>query len=188
MPTITEIKKPRDKGPRKIVESRIRKQDEHSSRQAKSSTLPRQNLPKNLQHILIELEGREISLIGVDMVRIMGDVKFPSDIEIQRNIVVEGSLIVGERCLFGGSIKASKSITVGNEVIVKGDLVTDENAYVGADVMIRGSVHSQGSARLGKNTFVYGSVVAGGNVELHQNARVARNILSSGEISVRASL
>ena len=80
--------KPKDKGPRKIAESTIRKRDEHSSQQAKSSkqssTLPRQNLAKNLQHILIELEGKEISAIGVNAIRIMGDVKFPSDIEVQK--------------------------------------------------------------------------------------------------------
>ncbi len=191
-PTIVEIKKPRDKGPRKIAESTMRKPDEHSSQQAKSSrrssTLSRQNLPENLQHILVELEGKEISAIGVDAVRITGDVEFPSDIEVQISIVVEGSLTIGERCLFGGGVKASKSISVGNEVIVKGDLVTEGSAYVGADVVINGSVHAHGSVRLGKNTFVDGSVVAGGNVELHQNARVARNILSSGEILVRTPL
>ena len=121
VPTIVEIKKPKDKSPRKIAEKTVRKPDKHSSQQAKSSTLSRQNLPKNLQHILIELEGKEISAICVDAVRIIGDVKFPSDIEVQKSIVVEGSLIIGERCLFGGSVKASKSISIGNEAIVKGD-------------------------------------------------------------------
>ncbi|MFQ6087007.1 MAG: hypothetical protein ACE5OV_03195 [Candidatus Bathyarchaeia archaeon] len=190
-PTIFEIRKPENKGPRKITESTTRKPDEHGSQQAQSSrqslTLSRQNLPKNLRDVLIELEGKEVSAIGVDAVRIIGDVKLPSNIEVQKSIVVEGFFTIGERCLFGGSVKASKDITVGNEVIVKGDLVTDGNAYIGADVMIEGSVHAQGSVKLGKDTFVGGSVVAGGDVELHQNARVAKNILSNGEILVRTS-
>lgn len=188
VPTIVEIRKPKDIGPRKIAESTTRKRDEHSYQQAKLSNLSRQSLPKNLQHILTELEGKEISAMGVDAARIVGDVKFPPDIEVQKSIVVEGSLIIGERCLFSNSVKASKGVSVSNEVIVKGDIVSDGNAYVGADVMIKGSVHAQGSVRLGKNTFVDGSVIAGENVELHQNARVAGNILSGGEILVRGSL
>lgn len=184
-PTILEMRRPKDKGPRKIGEGAIRKlYNTYDHQQAKFS---KQNLPKSLLHILRELEGKKISAIGVDAVKITGDVKFPLDSEVPKSIVIEGSLIMGERCLFGGSVKASKSITVGNEVIVKGDLVTDENAYIWADVMIKGSVHARGFVRLGKNTFVGGSVVAGGNVELHQNARVAENILSGGEILVRAS-
>lgn len=80
-PIIIEIKKPQNKGPRKIAEGATRKPYTYDYQQAKSS---KQNLPKNLQHVLIELEGKEISAIGVDAVRIKGDVKFPTDIEVQK--------------------------------------------------------------------------------------------------------
>jgi cytoskeletal protein CcmA (bactofilin family) len=190
-PTIIEIKKPKDKGPRKIAEGTPKKPEEYGYQPAKNSkrlsTFPKQGLPKNLRQILKELEGKKILTIGTDAVKIKGDVKFPSDIEIQKTIVVEGSLTLGERCLFGGSLKASKNITVNNEVIIKGDLVTDGSAHIGANVLIEGSVHARDYVQLGKSTFVGGSVVAGGNVELHQNAKVAKNILSGGEILVRAS-
>lgn len=191
-PTIVEIKKPKDKGPRRIAEGTTRNPSEHSSQQAKSlsqsSTFSKQDIPEKLQHVLIELEGKEISSIGATAVRIVGDVKFTSDIEVQKSIVVDGSLTIGDRCLFGGSVKASKDISIGKKVIVRGDVVTDENAYIGADAVIKGSVHAQGSVRLGKNIIVDGSVVANGNVVLHRNVRVVGNILSNGEILVRASL
>jgi len=183
-PTLIEVRKPKDKGPRKIDEKTIKEARESKHGRVK---VLKQILPENLQQILRELEGKEISAMGLDTIKIRGDVKFPKEIEITKGIVVEGSLIVGERCLFGSSLKASKNITVENGVIVKGDLVTDESAYLGANVVVEGSIHAQGSVWLGANTFVGGSIVAGENVELQQNSRVAKNIFSGGGILVRIS-
>jgi NDP-sugar pyrophosphorylase family protein len=161
-PAIIELRKPRDKGPRRILHDITKTQNEQNSEERDSSwsqAFLREALPKNLQQILTEFKGKKISVIGVNTVKIFGDMKFPSEIEVEKSLVVEGFLILGERCLFGGSLKASENVSVGSKVVIKGDLITDGNAYIGNDVTIKGSVHAKNSVRVGKKTVVHGSIV-----------------------------
>jgi len=181
LPAIIETRNPKDQGPRGITENIIERPLKFNPEKVVNV------LPRNLQQILVELNGKEISAIGADTIKIVGDVRFPEDVKLQKSILVEGYLNIGQRCLICGSVKASKGVKVEDEVTVDGDLISDGNVYLGADVAIKGSVHAHGSVSLGKNTFIGRSVVAGRNVRLYENVRIAKNIFSGGNILVLAS-
>lgn len=58
LPTFFEIRKPKDSGPREILESTRRNLDEHHIQYAMppENSFSRQSLPKNLQHIQARLK------------------------------------------------------------------------------------------------------------------------------------
>ena len=187
LPTLLELRKPKDLGPRKITETmkrtltrRRRKPDNH----AKLLSTITDHIPENLRHTLIDLDDKEISELGDDGIRIVGDVNLPPDIEIQENVVVEGSLTIGDRCHFLGSVKASEDVRVGNEVVIEENLIAGGNVNIGKDTMIYGSVNADGSVRLGQNSLVGLSITSGEDVELHENARVAKTITCGSHIRV----
>jgi len=152
LPTLLELKRPRDKGPRRVAESTI------------------------------EFDRKNIAKMGADTLRVIGDVEFPVGAEARENIVVEGSLVIGDRCHFQGTIKASGDIDVGSEVLIEGNLVTEGSVNIGKDTIINGAVNAEGSVRLGENTSIGLALISGGNVELHKDARVFKNIFSHGHI------
>jgi len=154
LPAFLELKRPRDKGPRRMAESTM------------------------------EFSRKRVLKLGVDTIRIMGDVEFPSDVETRENIVVEGSLVIGDRCHFYGSVKALGDVEIRGEVVVEGSLIAGGSVKVGKDAEIKGSVDTKGSVHLGENSFVGLSLTSGGDVEMHRGARVFKNIFSQGHIRV----
>jgi len=184
-PLIIELKKPRDKGPRRILkmpfERRVRSSPKKpvtlGHNQADNSCL------KNLQDI-VNKAGLKATRIGNDTTRIFGDIIFAPHFEVSDNIVVEGTLSIGDFCVIHRSIKAKGNMHVGNGVVVKGNLVSEGNVTILDDTVIGGSVHSEGSVRIGENVFVALSVVAVGNVELYEDSEVKKNILTRGVIKV----
>jgi len=138
---------------------------------------------KNLQDFLKEI-GVKFHAIGNNTVRILGDVVFPPDFQVWNNIVVEGSLTVGDHCVFHGSVKAKGNATIGNRVVLNGNLISKGNVDIKDEAVIGGLVHSEGSVTLGEKVFVGLSVVADGDVELYENSEVKKNILTQGVIRV----
>ena len=185
LPTLLELRKPKDLGPRKIAETmtrtltrRRRRPDDH----VKLLSTITDYIPEKLRRTLIDLDDKEVSKLGVDTIRIVGDVELPPDIEIQENVVVEGSLTIGNRCHFLGSIKASEDVKVGNEVLIEENLIAGGNVDIGKDTVIYGSVNADGSVSLGQNSSVGLSVTSGRDVKLHENARVAKTITCGSHI------
>jgi bifunctional N-acetylglucosamine-1-phosphate-uridyltransferase/glucosamine-1-phosphate-acetyltransferase GlmU-like protein len=156
VPSLLEMKRPKDKGPRKIVKE----------------TLGKLNALSNVR----ALEG--------DLIKISGDVCFPSGFEMEENIVIEGSLTVGDRCHFHKSVKAGGDAHIGSDVIIDGNLVVDGGVDVGDGTVIGGSIDARSDAKLGEKVVVRFSLVSGGNVELFENSEVAKNILAQGVIKV----
>ena len=187
LPTILELRKPKDLGPRKIAETMVRtliKRRRKPNNRAKLLSTITDQIPDNLRHTLIDLDDKEISKLGVDTIRIAGDVHLPPDIEIQENVVVEGSLTIGNRCHFLGSIKVSEDVKVGNEVVIEENLIAGGNVNIGKDTVIYGLVNAEGSVCLGQNSSIGLSVTSGGDVKLHENARVAKTITCGSLIQV----
>jgi predicted acyltransferase (DUF342 family) len=137
----------------------------------------------NLQDILKEA-GAKSTRIGKDIVRISGDFVFPAQSEIQDNVVIEGTVKIGDDCVFHQSIKAEGNAAVGNRVVIKGNLVSNGDVKLLDEVVIGGSLHSDGSVTIGEKVFVSLSVVAIGDVELYENSEVKNNILTRGTIRV----
>jgi len=186
LPSIIEMIKPRDKGPRRILRTPLQRIMRHGSISAstlKPYSVDNSSTSKDLQDVLKEA-GVKTSCIGMDTLRILGDVAFPPNLQISDNIVVEGALNVGDGCVFDGSVKAKGNVSIGNRVVVRGNLVSKGNVDIKDEAVIGGSVHSEGSVRLGEKVFVGLSVVADGDVELYENSEVEKNILAHGVIKV----
>jgi len=185
-PLIIELKKPKDKGPRKIprmpLEKRLRRSGKMSASINSDETEPTDH-SRNLENVLKEA-GAKYNPIGKDIVRIFGDFVFPPRSEVPDNVVIEGALKIGDQCVFHRSVKAKGNVFVENRVVIKGSLVSTGDVTLLDEVVIGGSVHSEGSVTLGENVFVSLSVVAVGNVELYENSEVKNNILTRGAIKV----
>jgi len=154
LPAVLELRRPRDKGPRKVAESTM------------------------------EFNRKKVLKLGVDTIRIMGDMEFPSDVEAKENIVVEGSLMIGDRCHFCGSVKTSGDVEIRSKVVIEGNLIVGGGVKLGKDTRIKGSVDAKGTVHLGENSLVGLSLTSGGDVEMHRGAKVFKNIFSQGHIRV----
>jgi len=186
LPSLIEIVKPRDKGPRRMLRTplqRIMRKGAKSVFVPKSDSVANSSTSKNFQSFLKET-GVKTRRIGNDTLRILSDVEFPPNLEISDNIVIDGALTMGDRCVFHGSVKARGNVTIGNYVVIKGNLVSNGNVDIQDEAVIGGSVHSEGSVRLGEKVFIGLAVVADGDVELHENSEVKENILTHGIIKV----
>lgn len=184
-----ELKNPKDKGPRKIPETGVERVVERRRTDAHPKMRPviKEYVPQGLRRTLTNLEGKRISKPNADTIQIGDDVRLSSDIEIKENLVVEGSLTIGDRCRFHRGVKVSKDVEIGSDVVVEENLIVGGIANIGRDTVINGSVDAKGSVCLGKNVYVGLSLISGGDVELHENARVAKNILCRGYIRVLPS-
>ncbi len=185
-PLAIELKKPRDKGPRRIFRTPLERRIRGSHRKPITIGLDwtgNSGTEKNLEDLLNKA-GARTAKIGKDAIRIFGDVVFSPRFEVSDNIVVEGALTVGDSCVFHRSIKAKGNLHIGSSVVIKGNVVSDGNVTILDEAVIGGSVHSEGSVRIGENVFVALSVVALGDVELHENSEVKKNILTRGVIKM----
>jgi len=185
LPSIIEIKKPTDRGPRRIFRTPLQKIMRYVSKTTLPSKLDSadKSASKDLQGFLKEV-GVKSSRIGKDTIRILSDVAFPPSLEILDNIVVDGALTVGDRCVFQGSVKTKGNVFIGNYVVMRGNLVSKGNVDVQDEAVIGGSVHSEGSVKLGEKVYIGLSVVADGDVELYENSEVKKNIITQGVIKV----
>jgi len=185
-PLVIELKKPRDKGPRRILKMPFERRIRSSPKEPVTighNLADNSGDVKNLQDILDEA-GLKSTRIGKDTTRIFGDVVFAPHFEVMDNVVVEGALSISDLCVVHRSVKAKGNLHVGNGVVVKGNLVSEGNVTILDDTVIGGAVHSEGSVRIGENVFVALSVVAVGDVELYENSEVKKNILTRGVIKV----
>jgi len=162
LPSLLEIKKPRDKGPRKLEETDLQQIVE-------SSQVP---------------DDAEVCRLNEPLIRLTGDKEIPAGSEIKENVVVEGSLTIGDRCKFLRSAKASGNMMVGTDVFIGENLVAGGMVNLERGTVVNGSIDARGSVKLGENVSVGCSVVAGGDVELQENSKVRRSIFANGCIRV----
>ncbi|MDH5450102.1 MAG: hypothetical protein OEX77_04230 [Candidatus Bathyarchaeota archaeon] len=184
LPSILELKRPRNHGPRRILKDEIKGIDETviGSRRLELPFFVKGYIPENLQQTIMSLDGKKISKIDADTTKIVGNMKFPSGIEILENIVIEGHLTIGDESRFHGSVQASENVKIGCNVIVEKDLVSGKDISVDKNTVINGSLNAKGSVQLGPNALVRLSLFSGRNVELGQGAKVTKNIISGGFI------
>jgi len=155
VPSLLEIRKPRDKGPRKV----------------KDATLERL--------------GVKVRMLNEDFVRLLGDLSLPDGFEFEENVVVEGCLRVGDRCHFGKSVKVLGDVTVGCGVVIDENLVVKGKINVLDEAVIGGSVDAGGGVRLGEKVFVGGAVASGGDIELFENCEVVGGVMAGERGTVR---
>ena len=160
VPSFLEVRKPKDKGPRRV----------------RDSTLDRL--------------GVKVQRLSDNGLRLRGDLKLPSGLEFEENVIVEGSATISARCHFGKGLKIQGDVTVGNGVVIDENLIVDGDVNVLDEAIIGGSISAAGKVKLGEKVYVGGSVVSDGNVELFENSEVVGGILSGkyGTIKVKKVL
>lgn len=180
LPSVLEIKKPRDKGPRKMLEPTVH-QIEENGQLLDGLLASCSSAEKNPQEESRQIQSNrnvEVSRLNSHLIRLIGDNEFAPSSEVRENVVVKGSIKIGDRCKFLRSVKAYGSITVGSDVFIGEHLVSSGDVNLGKGTVVNGAIDAKGSVRLGKNTFVGCSVVAGRDVELQENSKVRGGIFT----------
>jgi len=155
VPSLWEIKKPKDKGPRRVEDATLEKL------------------------------GVKVRRLSGDFIRLLGDLTLPDDLNFEENMVIEGCLRVGNRCHFGKSLKVLGDVTIGFGVVIDENLLVDGDVNVMDDAVIGGSVDASSNVRLGEKVYVGGAVAAGGYIELFENCEVVGGCFpSKGAVKV----
>ncbi len=185
-PSVVELKKPKDRGPRRIPRLSLRKSIAHGPRLISA---PRSNSSgvryriEDLQKILADAKIRSRRL-DERTVRILEGVEFEPALEIMDDIIIEGALKIGAKCVFHGSVKAKGNMFVGPSVVIDGSLISLGDVCIEDEVVIGGLVHSEGRVRLGEKAFVGLDLVAGSDIELYNRSEVNGSIITPGTTKI----
>ncbi len=169
IPALIEIFKRKDKGPRNVPDSTT--QEERPEIPTPVPPLERSRM-----------ESRANA--PTDMVRVTGNVSIPAGTEIDENLVVQGRLIVGERCHFHGSIKALGGVEIGAGTIVEGHIVSDGLVKLGPNCTVNGIIDSVQDIILGENAKVEAvstkkAVKLGVGAQIRKRVTAGTSILTS---------
>jgi predicted acyltransferase (DUF342 family) len=111
-----------------------------------------------------------------DHIRIEGDLDIPRETLVSGNLVVTGRLRIGTGALVDGSVKAHQDIELADKARVSGAAVTRSRLAVGEAAWVGGPALAERSVRLGRNAVVgvpsREISVAGVEVELSEGATV----------------
>lgn len=89
-------------------------------------------------------------------ITISGDMEIPSGTTINKNLIVKGSLKIGDNCRAHGTFLAIDDIKVGSDTIIDGDLISGGNIFVGPRSLIAGFVKANGIVEIEENVVVEG--------------------------------
>lgn len=186
LPSMLEVLRPKDWGPRRILRRPLHERIKRSSvSKSESSQTCDVGVSEDLETSLKD-SGVKWLRIGRDTVRVLGNIAFKAGLEIFENIIANGTLDVGDTCVFHGSIKSYGNLSVGSSAIVEGNVLSERDINIRNDAVIVGSVHAKGSTRIGEKVYIGLAVVAEGNVELFENSEV-KNVLTRGLTKVQPS-
>jgi len=92
--------------------------------------------------------------IDDNLTTVDGDVEIPSGTNINKDLVVKGSLKIGDNCRGHAKLKAFKDITIGADTIIDGDLISGGNIFVGPRSLVNGVVEASGVFEIEKDAVV----------------------------------
>jgi len=95
----------------------------------------------------VDLSQKTALLKGLTFVR--EDLEIPADSVVDGDIVVRGTLIIGQGSVILGSVKGYEAVRLLDGVHVAGALVTDREVTVGRDCFVQGPIISEHAAYIG---------------------------------------
>ena len=107
------------------------------------------------------------------------DFALPPQAELTNELIVRGSLTLGEGSRLHGSAKASGSISLGSHALVVGNLVSDSDISIGPGAEVVGVLHAKKDVRLMPSSSVSVSVVSARTIYIHEGARVGKKVFAS---------
>jgi UDP-3-O-[3-hydroxymyristoyl] glucosamine N-acyltransferase len=132
--------------------------DDHVTNASKIQNLEvKPNLEINLNN-LIESEvlgfpaiiSGEVFSVGDNVIAIVGDITISSGSNINKTLVVKGTLRIGDNCVSYGKLKALRDIVIGADTVVNGDIIAGGNVFVGSHSKIKGSIEAEGIVKFGE--------------------------------------
>jgi len=165
IPTIIEIFKRKDTGPREVPEQTTYEE------------------PPELENIsrLERSRGDARAKVTGDVIRITGNVSIPDETVINNHLMVQGNLKIGKNTHVQGSIKAFGDIELGESSIVEGHVLSEGKVTVGRCCVVKGIVDSLKDIILEENAVVE-AVSTEKTVKVGPNAKINRRILSGASI------
>ncbi len=101
----------------------------------------------------------------------------------ERNIIVDGDVIIGPNSKIGYGIIARKVI-VGEKASIDGDVLGDE-VRLDAWCSVSGNVTSRGDAFIGEFTSIGGKLTVYGDLEIGRNVRIKNGFEAKGLITIQ---
>ena len=92
-------------------------------------------------------------------ITISGDMEIPSGTRIDKNLIVKGSLKIGDNCRAHGRFLATEDIKVGSDTLIDGDLISGGNIFVGPRSLVAGLVQANGIVEIEEDVVVEGGYV-----------------------------
>ena len=92
-------------------------------------------------------------------ITISGDMEIPSGTTINKNLIVKGSLKIGDNCRAHGRFLAIDDIKVGSDTIIDGDLISGGNVFVGPRSLVAGLVQANGIVEIEEDVVIEGGYV-----------------------------
>jgi cytoskeletal protein CcmA (bactofilin family) len=89
---------------------------------------------------------------------IEGDVDVPSGATIKRDLIVRGTLRIGDNCKIHGKLEAMKNVAVGVNTLIYGDLISGGNVEVGAHSIITGFLQAAGCIQVSEQVTIEGGL------------------------------
>jgi len=115
------------------------------------------------------------------------DFALPPQGELTSDLVVEGTLTLGDGARLHGNARASGIISLGSRALVVGNLVSESDIYVGPNAEVVGVLHAKENVWLMPSSSVSISVVSARMIYIHEGARVGRQVFASRGIVYQSS-
>ncbi|MCJ7570859.1 MAG: polymer-forming cytoskeletal protein [Candidatus Thermoplasmatota archaeon] len=106
----------------------------------------------------------------------------------EKNIVTNGDVVIGDRCLIQFGIKTDGRIFIGEHVIIDGNLDATEDIRVDIFSNIGGSVKSGGNVYFGEKVKVKGKLSLNGDLDVGDSVEIDQGFEAKGWINIRSPI
>ena len=106
----------------------------------------------------------------------------------EHNIVTNGDVIIGDRCLLQFGVKTDGRIFVGEHVIIDGDLDAAKDVRMDIFSSVGGDVKSGGNVYLGEKVKVRGKLSLRGDLDVGDSVEIDQGFEAKGWINIRSPI
>jgi predicted acyltransferase (DUF342 family) len=106
----------------------------------------------------------------------------------ERNIITNGDVVIGDRCLIQFGIKTDGRVFIGEHAIIDGNIDADKDIRVDIFSNIGGDVKSGGNVYLGEKVKVIGKLSLNGDLDVGDSVEIKKGFEAKGWINIRSPI
>ena len=106
----------------------------------------------------------------------------------ERNIITNGDVVIGDRCLIQFGIKTDGRVFIGEHAIIDGNIEADKDIRVDIFSNIGGDVKSGGNVYLGEKVKVIGKLSLNGDLDVGDSVEIKKGFEAKGWINIRSPI